>query len=51
MFGKPRKRMKEMNILQWMWTYLYKDTEGVIKMRQNLEELVTAVPDSVIDPL
>lgn len=32
MFGKPIKRMKGMNILLWMWTYLYKDTEGEINI-------------------
>ena len=28
MFGDPVKREKHMSILPWVWTYLYKDTDG-----------------------
>ena len=28
MFGDPVKRESHMSILPWVWTYLYKDTDG-----------------------
>ena len=28
MFGDPVKQKKHMSILPWVWTYLYKDTDG-----------------------
>jgi len=30
MFGNPIRRKQGMNILPWVWTYLYKDTDGEI---------------------
>ena len=30
MFGTPRRREKGMTILPWVWTYMYKNTEGEI---------------------
>ena len=30
MFGDPVKRQSHMSILPWVWTYLYRDTEGEV---------------------